>query len=74
MSRSLQRRAKREQPRPEGRVEPRLDRERRVALEQALERLADHARLGQRQDVARADEPAIAVRAAAAERAAVDQA
>ena len=35
--------------------------------------LADHPRLGQRQDVARADEPAIAVRAAAADLPAVDQ-
>ena len=56
-----------EEPGPEGRVEPRLDRERRVVLEQALEPFTDHARLGQRQDVARADEAAIAVRAAAAD-------
>ena len=45
-----------EQPRPQGGIEPRLDRERRIALKQALEALGDHPRLGQGQDVAGANQ------------------
>ena len=62
-----------EQPRPQGRVEPRLDRERRIMLKQALESLGHHPGLGQRQDMARANQPAVAVRAAAADLPALDQ-
>src|SRR5262249_15391903 len=62
-----------QQPRPERRIEPQPDRERGIALEQALESLTHHPRLRQGQDMARADEPAVGVRAPAGKLAAVDQ-
>src|SRR5205823_5611428 len=57
----------------QGRIEARLDRERGVAPDETLEGPADHPRLGQGEDMARADEPAVGVRAAAGELAAIDQ-
>src|SRR5262245_34110065 len=60
-------------PRPERRVDAGLDREGRVSLKERCERLADHPRLGQRQDVAGTDQPTIAPRAARAHVALLDE-
>ena len=55
-------------PVPQGRVEPRLDPERSVGSEQRLERHAESARLGERQDMARTDVAAVAAGAGGADR------
>ena len=74
MSRSLQRRAKWSSQDQRAGVEPELDREAGSSCwkSDANPLRADHAGLGQRQDVAGADEAAVAAGGAAAERAALD--
>ncbi len=67
MSVRLQRRANVEEPRPHRRIETKTHLERRVGREERLQRGPVGAGVGERQHMARADEPAIGVRAAAAE-------
>src|SRR5579871_1678581 len=60
------------QPAPERQVQPGLDQERRIPGEESFECARRRARLGQWQDMAGADEAAIAVGAALAEAASLD--